>query len=105
VACGSSPGRLRRCIGRQDCFCPAIGGACLLLDAYARNSSIGISDWFRSPSTLSRPDDLRAALVDAFEREDYERVTHLINDHSDRIRSEFRYCMRRGDAATTARTG
>jgi tetratricopeptide (TPR) repeat protein len=51
---------------------------------------MGISDWFRSRSTPSRPDDLRAALLDAFERDDYERAMHLINDNSDQIRSEFR---------------
>jgi hypothetical protein len=51
---------------------------------------MGISAWLRSRSTPSRPDDLRAALLDAFEREDYERAMRLINDNSDRIRSEFR---------------
>ena len=51
---------------------------------------MGISDWLRSRSTPSRPDDLRAALLDAFERKDYERAMCLINDNSDRIRSEFR---------------
>jgi hypothetical protein len=51
---------------------------------------MGISDWLRSRSTPSPPDDLRAALLDAFERNDYERAMHLINDNSDRIRSEFR---------------
>jgi hypothetical protein len=51
---------------------------------------MGISDWFRSRSTVSRPDDLRAALFDALERKDYERAMRLINDNSDRIRSEFR---------------
>jgi tetratricopeptide (TPR) repeat protein len=50
---------------------------------------MGISDWFRSRSTPSRPDDLRAAVLEAFEREDYERAMHLINDNSDRIRSDF----------------
>jgi tetratricopeptide (TPR) repeat protein len=51
---------------------------------------MGISDWFRSRSTLSRPDDLRAALFDALERKDYERTMGLINENSDRIKSEFR---------------
>ena len=51
---------------------------------------MSISKWFRSRSTPSRPDDPRAALLDAFEREDYERALHLINDNSDRIRHEFR---------------
>ena len=51
---------------------------------------MGISDWFRSRSTPARPDDLRAALLDAFDRKDYERAMRLINDNSDRIRSEFR---------------
>lgn len=51
---------------------------------------MGIADWFRSRSTPSHPDDLRAALFDVFERKDYERAMRLINDNSDRIRSEFR---------------
>lgn len=51
---------------------------------------MGISDWFRSRSAPSRPDDLRAALLEAFEREDYERAMHLITYNSDRIRSDFR---------------
>jgi tetratricopeptide (TPR) repeat protein len=51
---------------------------------------MAISDWFPSRSTLSRPDDLRAALFDALERKDYERAMRLINDNSDRIRSDFR---------------
>jgi len=51
---------------------------------------MGILDWFRSRSTVSSPDDLRAALFDALERNDYERAMPHINENSDRIRSEFR---------------
>lgn len=50
---------------------------------------MGISDWLPR-SAPSRPDDLRAALLDAFERKDYERAMRLINGNSDRIRNEFR---------------
>jgi tetratricopeptide (TPR) repeat protein len=51
---------------------------------------MAIWDWFRSRSTLSRPDELRTALFDALERKDYERAMRLINENSDRISSEFR---------------
>jgi tetratricopeptide (TPR) repeat protein len=51
---------------------------------------VGISDWFRPRTASSRPDDLRAALLDAFGRKDYDRAMQLINDNSDRIKREFR---------------
>jgi tetratricopeptide (TPR) repeat protein len=51
---------------------------------------MGISDWFRSRSTPSRPDDLLAALLDVFGRRDYEAAMHLINGNSERIKREFR---------------
>jgi tetratricopeptide (TPR) repeat protein len=51
---------------------------------------MGISNWLRSGFIPAHPDDLRGALLGAFERKDYDRVMHLINDNSDRIRSEFR---------------
>ncbi len=69
---------------------------------------MGISDWLRSRSTSSRPDDLRAALLDAFERQDHERAMRLINDNSGRIRSEFSSWTEapeslRGDAVALSR--
>jgi len=69
---------------------------------------MGISDWLRSRPKTSRIDDLPAALLDAFERKDYDRAMHLINHNSARIRSEFRSWTTapasiRGDAEALSR--
>jgi tetratricopeptide (TPR) repeat protein len=70
---------------------------------------MGVSDWFRPrPAASSRPDDLLAALLDAFERKDAESAMHLINNNSDRIKTEFCSWMKppaslREDAAAVGR--
>jgi tetratricopeptide (TPR) repeat protein len=51
---------------------------------------MSLSDRFRSRATPSHPDDLLAALLDVFERRDSESAMHLINNNSDRIKTEFR---------------
>ena len=69
---------------------------------------MGISNWFRPRAQKPSADDLLAALLDAFGRKDYERAMHLINDNTDRIRTEFESWKRvpepmREDAAATER--
>jgi tetratricopeptide (TPR) repeat protein len=69
---------------------------------------MAISNWFRRRAQKPPADDLLAALLDAFDRADYERAMHLINDNTDRIRTEFESWKKvpesvRGDAAATDR--
>jgi tetratricopeptide (TPR) repeat protein len=50
---------------------------------------MGFSDWFRRRGTSSPPEDLLAALIDRFEREDYDSLVRLINQNSAAIRERF----------------
>lgn len=54
---------------------------------------MGISNWFHPATKASPPDDLRSALFDALDDEDYEAAVHLINRNGDRIRAEFKSWM------------
>jgi tetratricopeptide (TPR) repeat protein len=52
---------------------------------------MGMSEWFRRRATSATSQaDLLGALLEGFEREDYDRLMRLINENSDRIRAEFR---------------
>jgi tetratricopeptide (TPR) repeat protein len=51
---------------------------------------MGLFDWFRNRGPSPPPDDLLAALIDGFERQDAPRLMQLINENSETIRAEFK---------------
>ena len=67
--------------------------SCSATDSTYNPAPMGISDWFRRRPLASHPNDLLPALLDGFDRKDFERLMPLINDNADRIRTEFRSWM------------
>jgi tetratricopeptide (TPR) repeat protein len=50
---------------------------------------MGLSNWFRGRRSTPPPEDLLAALLSGFEREDYAGLMSLINDNGETIRAQF----------------